>query len=569
MSGRSPLLRVIGLLGAHRGRTAVTFGLGFAVIGLSTALPLVTRAVIDDAVLPGRTDLVVTGVLALLGLAALRWACGSLRRAAGGVIALDVEYDLRSRLARRLLALESGRSDALPTGQVMSRLGTDMGAIKGFLAFGFLYGVINALTAVAALAQMAFLSPALTLAVLPTTVLFAVVAVRYDARQRAVFRALYAKEGDLAAETEETAAGIATVKALGVEDLRQERFERVSAGLMTEGLRAARLRARFGTPLGALPALGQATILWYGGHLVIDGALTLGTLISFNAYLLLLTGPMYLLSAMTGVIRRATAAAERVFEILDRTPAITDGPLTAPRPPEGPRGARVVFEGIGVHPEGASRPVLADVHLAVEPGERVLITGPNGAGKSTLLALIPRLTAPTTGRVTLDGHDIADLTLASLREQVAIVPQHPILLSGTLRENVALGRPDAPDGDILTALETAGALDLLDALPGGLDTRIGEHGDTLSGGQRQRLAIARALLTHPRLLLLDDALSQVDAATAASVVTRLTTALPGMTILTTGPGALHHLTTRTIHLANGRTATPSRAMAGMRGADER
>ncbi|WP_049566180.1 ABC transporter ATP-binding protein [Nonomuraea sp. SBT364] len=543
------LPRLLGLLRPYWARTSVSFGLGVVMIVASALLPLAIRAVIDDAIVPGRPGLVAVGVAALLALAVIRWVCGSVRRAVGGHVALDVEYGLRSRLARRLLELEPAWHDGVATGQVLSRLGSDMAAIRFFLSYGFIFAILNALTAVAALTQMVVLSPELTVAAVAILPLFAPAAVRYDRTLGGMFRGLQRKEGELAAEAEESAAGIRAIKALGLRRQRQARFDDVSAGLMAENLAMARVRARYGPLLGALPAVGQAAILWYGGRLVIQGELTLGTLVSFTAYLLLLTGPLHALSSLSAITRRATAAAERVFEVLDRPPAIADQAAAVPLPAL-PRGAHITFEDVSVHHAGARRPVLERIDVSVAPGERVTFTGSSGTGKSTLLALLPRLAAPTSGRILLDGHDLADLTLGSLRSQVALVTQEPVLLSGTLRENVALGRPGAGDDEIRAALHAAAALDLLEALPGGLDAVLGEQGHSLSGGQRQRVAIARALLLRPRVLLLDDALSQVDAATEAAVLERLPAALGGATVLATGDGTARRFAGRVIRLGD-------------------
>ncbi|MER6514401.1 ABC transporter ATP-binding protein [Nonomuraea sp. NPDC001636] len=543
------LPRLLGLLRPYWARTSVSFGLGVVMIVASALLPLAIRAVIDDAIVPGRPGLVATGVAVLLALAVIRWVCGSVRRAVGGHVALDVEYGLRSRLARRILQLEPAWHDGVATGQVLSRLGSDMAAIRFFLSYGFIFAILNALTAIAALTQMAVLSPRLTVAAVAILPLFAPAAVRYDRTLGVMFRSLQRKEGELSAEAEESAAGVRAIKALGLRRQRQTRFDDVSAGLMAENLAMARVRARYSPLLGALPAVGQAAILWYGGRLVIQGQLTLGTLVSFTTYLLLLTGPLQALTSLSAVTRRAMAAAERVFEVLDRPPAIADRAAAVPLPAL-PHGAQVTFEGVSICHEGARRPVLEQIDVTVAPGERVTFTGSSGTGKSTLLALVPRLAAPTAGRVLLDGHDLADLTLGSLRSQVALVTQEPVLLSGTLRENVALGRPGAGDDEIRAALYAAAALDLVETLPGGLDAVLGEQGNSLSGGQRQRVAIARALLLRPRVLLLDDALSQVDAMTEAAVLERLPAALGGATVLATGDGTARRFATRVIRLGD-------------------
>src|SRR4029453_8778187 len=287
---------------------------------------------------------------------------------------------------------------------------------------------------------------------------------------------------------EEATAGVRVVKAFGREEQQPGRLEPEAPSILDQNLEAARLRAFYTPLLAVLPQLSLAAILWYGSRLAIGGQITLGTLVAFNSYLLLLTWPLQGLGMLFGFAQRAAASGDRVFEVLDQPPAIADRPGAVPLPPPEPgaaRGVRIRFEGVRFGHEGGGRPALAGSDPGTAPGERVAVVGGTGSGKSTLLGLVPRLYAPGRGRVLVDGHNVAALTLDSLRSAVGIVHQEPVLFSASLRDHVAFGRPQATDEEVRAALAAA-ALEVVDALPEGLDTVVGEQGYTLSGGQRQR-----------------------------------------------------------------------------------
>lgn len=530
-SRRATARKMAGLLRTYPVRSVLALVLGIGIVGFTTRQPVVLGQAVDDVV--GHRSGAAVGVAGLyLALSLSRFACASSRRYIGGSLGADIERDLRDRIAAHVLKLDAGWHDRAGTGELLARANSDVEAIRDFLSFGLVFSVLNALTVVIAVIQMLLLSAILALVALAFAPLLVVLMVRYNGRTHQVSRRIQDRIGAVTTVVEETAAGIQVVKALGAEEARYAALTGQSTRLLAENLSATRLRVAYGPLFSLLPQLSLVVVLWYGSRLVARHDISLGTLVAVVSYLEMIIFPLQSVSRLSGMAQRGMAGAARIFEVLETRPAVTDvaDAVCLPEPP-GP-GARVSVENVTFRYPDSNSPALDGFSLDVASGERVAVIGDSGTGKSSLAALLRRDYDPDGGRIMLDGRQTTAITLQSLRAAVAVVPAEPILFAATLRDNLTLGAPSADDDAIKSALWAAGALDFTETLPGGLGAMLGERGTTLSGGQRQRVALARAVLAHPRLLILDDALSQLDALTEATVLERLAVAIDGVTVIT-------------------------------------
>jgi len=502
-------------------------------VGAGIVIPLVTKTIIDGPVAGGQRGKLVPLALLALGLGAVEASFTMVRRWVQASAALGIETDMRSDLYRHLQALPVSFHDRWQSGQLLSRAISDLSVIRRFIGFGLIFLIVNTFTYLTVIALLLHLDTALGLLVVAWTLPIALVSRSFARQYFAISRRVQDQQGDVATQVEEAAVGIRVVKAFGRRRLVGERFGGAARKLYGSSMDSVRLRARFWAMLDVIPNLGLGLTLLLGAAAVAHQRLTVGGLVAFLALQLQLVWPIDALGWLLAVGQEAATAAERVYEVLDAPLEIADRPGAQPLALESDRGrvqGRIRFERVGFRYPGARQPVLHDVRLEIQPGETVALVGATGSGKTTLVSLVPRLHDVTEGRITLDGHDLRDLELTSLRRIVAVGFEEPILFSASVRENLALGDPDASDQRIAEALATAQA-EFVDDLPWGLETRIGEQGLSLSGGQRQRLALARAVLARPQVLVLDDPLSALDVHTEALVEEALARVLAGTTSL--------------------------------------
>ncbi len=585
--------RLLGFLRPYKRGMIISWGLASLAMVMTVALPALTGRAVQiigtgphhhqaAAQASARHELtLIAGVIALVVL--VRWGLTYWRRMVAGRLSLSVEYDLRKLLYGHLQQLELGFFDRQQTGQLMSRGTVDLQAVRFFLGYGLVFILQSILTILLAGIVMIAIEPRLGLISLAPVPFVVLISYRYGRRARPAIQETQQRIAELTADAEENISGVRVVKAFAREPRQLQRFQGSVGRVFNQAMVATRLEAKFNPMIGFLPQLGLAAVLLIGGQFVIHSHLTLGQFTAFYLYLNMLIAPMRTLGVILNLAQRATASGARLFQVLDRPPRLTEPPGAPVLPPgnghvqmqgvtlryddsdefgasySATRAAASVEDSAGgangvaravtdqaaptsgpqtassddVSPNGASthaaRPVLSDIDLDVPAGRTIALVGATGSGKTSLASLISRLYDVSSGRVLLDGVDVREVNLRSLRQAVAVVSDDPFLFSETVAENIAYAHPDATREAIEQAARRAQAHEFIERLPDGYDTRVGERGLTLSGGQRQRLAIARALLADPRVLILDDATSSVDASTERQIKLALDEAMAGRT----------------------------------------
>jgi len=509
----------------HRRLEVMALGGSLLATLVQASIPLIMAWIVDSAILVHREPIWL-GASALIVAGLLSFAGVYTRRYRGGQLSLEVQHDLRTELFGSLERLDGARQDQLHTGQIVSRSISDLNMVQSLLSqMPMLLG--NALLFVLSISIMAYLSPVLTLVALAIAPALWLIAI---ASRRKLFPASWdaqQKEAEVAGVVDGAVTGVRVVKGFGQEEQEIERLEGVATRLYSARLRVVRLTARYNPALGAVPMFGQVGVLALGGWLALHGSIKIGVFLAFSLYIGQMVAPVRALTSLITIGQEARASVIRVYEVIDSKPVVTEKPDAVVLPPGTP-DVELDHVAFGYLP---SEPVLRGLSLHVPPGQTLAVVGTSGSGKSTISLLLPRFYDVRGGAIRVGGQDVRDLTLDSLRASIGLVMEDSFLFSDTIRANISYGRPGATHEQIVAAARAAEADEFITGLPDGYDTVIGEQGLTLSGGQRQRVSLARALITDPAILILDDATSAIDAGVEAQIHATLRKVMAGRTTL--------------------------------------
>ena len=513
-SGAGELRRALAYLRSYKWQSVVAVLSLLLVSGANLATPLLIGRAIDEGVGPRRLGVIFVVVGWLVGLALARALFTFLQGYLAERASQGVAYDLRDALFERIERLSFSYYDRVQTGQLVTRLTSDVEQIRTFAGSGVVQLANAVVMLIGTTVLLLYLDWQLALVALAIVPIIAVLLVRFVGRIRPLFREVQQTLGRLNTVLQEDLLGMRVIRAFAREDYETARYTSVNEELLQKNLTTVRVFSNNFPFVFLFANLGTLAIIWFGGWQVIGGRLSIGDLVAFNTLLGFMLFPILTIGFLSASFSRAGASSQRVFDVLDAPLDVKDAPDASILLP---LSCRVDFDDVSFRYPGSARDILAGVSFTARPGQTVAVLGTTGSGKSTLVNLIPRFYDVTGGAVRLDGNDVREVTLSSLRSQIGIVLQETRLFSGTVRDNVAFGKPDATDEEIVAAAEAAQAAEFVKELSDGYDTVIGERGIGLSGGQRQRIAIARALLIDPRLLILDDSTSAVDAETEAAI----------------------------------------------------
>jgi len=520
------LLRISSFLKPYIGQVILSLVMLLTLTGLNLLVPRIIQSVIDDGLVGGQTNNLVRSALLLFALGLGSAVLNLLHRYTSEWIAVAVGYDLRNRMYDHIQHLPFTYHDHVQSGQLISRCIEDVRSIEKFAG-----------SSIAELARFAFLSfgilfvmfsvnPALAMISLLPIIPLIIMTSSFGTKISALFFAVDNAVGDVSNRLQENVTGVQVVRAFAREDYEIDRFEKANKKVFHTWVKVIDEWAKIMPTANWLTLLSTMLILWFGGQMVMDGKMTIGAIVAFNAYILMLAEPAQALTGLVNAGGEAAAGAQRVLEVLDVEPEI-QSPAKAVM--LGTLRGEVEFQNVGLKYQSETTTSLDGINLRVESNRLIALIGPTGSGKTSLVNLIPRFYDVSTGAVLVDGHDVREVDLVTLRKQIGIVLQTSLLFSDSIKSNIAYGRPDATMEEVVAAAKTAQAHDFIEGFPNGYETVVGERGVTLSGGQRQRVAIARALLMNPRILILDDSLSSVDTQTEQLIQTALDTLMEGRT----------------------------------------
>jgi len=504
--------------------------LGVVAVLASTAAdlasPQLLKQLIDVGIAQNRPDVILRSALLLIAVASAGGVASFLQGYFSARASHGAAFDMRNTIFDKLQRLSFAYHDRAQTGQLITRVTSDVDLVREFVGGGLVQGVSAILLLVGALVLLVRLDPRLSLfafLVIPITVGVLLLFVR---KLGPMFREFQVRLAGLNTVLQENVAGARVVRAFAREPFEIQRYDEANQALLDQGLKVRRVVANAFPLLFSVGTIGVGIVTWAGGVQIVAGTLSVGGLVAFTSYLFLLLQPLFVLGFGAQQIARSSASAERLFEILDAPEDVTEASDSTPL---GRITGRVEFRDVHLRYPGAPTETLAGIDLEVQPDTKVAVVGATGSGKTTLVNLVPRFYDPTQGSVLIDGHDVRDATLSSLRGQIGFVMQDSVLFSGSVRDNIAYGRPEIGQDAVEEAARAAQAHGFIAALPAGYDTLVGERGIKLSGGQRQRIAIARALLIDPRILVMDDSTSSVDSHTEAAIRDRLDSLMEGRT----------------------------------------